>query len=311
MEILLAIFGVGLLASLVGGGGSSGGLETDEPDLTDEGTPGPDILVGTPFDDVIFGRAGNDVINGDIGNDYLDGNADDDEVFGDVGDDSLFGGDGNDTLGGGTGNDFLRGGSGDDVLRGGAGNDLLEGAQNADFLQGDGGNDTLRGGPGADFLTGNLGVDELEGGPGNDTLIGLAGNYLDAPASDADQSDRLEGCEGADFIVMGAGDNAWGEFATTRADGASDTFVSGIWATGNPPTVHDFDPAVDQLVLYYDPAVLSDPDITVTSVDIGGEITYQVGLDGNVLMLIDMGTTGGVVLPGDIDLRTPSLAPTI
>lgn len=311
MEILLAILGVGLLASLVGGGGSGSALETDEPDLTEEGTPGPDILVGTPFDDVIFGRAGNDVINGDIGNDYLDGNADDDEVYGETGDDSLFGGDGDDTLGGGTGNDFLRGGAGDDELRGGAGNDLLEGAQNADFLQGDGGNDTLRGGPGKDFLIGNLGTDELEGGPGDDTLIGLAGNYFEAPAGDADAGDVLEGWEGADFIVMGAGDDAWGEFATTRADGASDTFVSGIWATGNPPTVHDFDPTVDKLVLYYDPSVLTDPAVTVTSVDIGGEITYQVGLDGDVLMLIDMGTTGGVVLPNEVDLRTPSLAPTV
>jgi len=48
MEILLAIFGVGLLASLVGGG-SGGGLESEEPDLTDEGTSGPDILTGTTF----------------------------------------------------------------------------------------------------------------------------------------------------------------------------------------------------------------------------------------------------------------------
>ena len=311
MEILLAIFGVGLLASLVGGGGSDGGLENEEPDLTDEGTPGPDVLLGTPLDDVIFGRGGNDTISGGIGNDYLDGNADDDEVYGEIGDDSLFGGDGDDTLGGGTGDDFLRGGPGDDTLRGGADDDLLEGAQNADFLQGDGGNDTLRGGPGADFLTGNLGLDELEGGPGDDTLIGLAGSYADAPASDADQSDRLEGWEGADFIVMGAGDEAWGEFVTTKADGASDVFVSGIWADGNPPIVHDFDPLVDRLVLYYDPGVLTDPPVTVTSVDVAGDVTFEVRLDGTTLMLIEMGSSGGVVVPGDVELRTPSIGPTV
>ncbi|NNL17602.1 MAG: hypothetical protein HKP37_02565, partial [Boseongicola sp.] len=241
----------------------------------------------------------------------LDGNADNDEVYGQAGNDSLFGGDGNDTLGGGTGDDYLRGGSGDDELRGGADNDLLEGAQNADFLQGDGGNDTLKGGPGKDFLTGNLGEDELEGGPGDDTLIGLAGNYLDAPTNDADDTDSLEGWEGADFIVMGAGDDAWGEFVTTRADGASDTFVSGVWASGDPPTVHDFEPSVDQLVLYYDPTILTDPDVTVTTIDIGGDITYQIGLDGDVLMLIQMGTSGGAIVPTDIDLRTPSIAPTI
>ena len=302
MEILLAIFGVGLLASLVGGGSSGGGLQSEEPDLTDEGTPGPDTLPGTFLDDVIFGRAGDDLINGDIGNDFLDGNADNDQVFGDVGNDSLFGGDGDDTLGGGTGDDFLRGG---------ADNDVLEGALNADTLEGNGGNDTLRGGPGKDFLTGNLGFDELEGGPGDDTLIGLGANFRDAPDADPDDADSLEGWEGADFIVMGAGDDAWGEFVTTKADGASDTFVSGIWASGNPPTVHDFDPLVDQLVLYYDPAVLSDPDVTVTSVEIAGETVFQVGLDGDVLMLIDMGTTGGVVVPTDVDLRTPSISPTV
>ena len=311
MEILLAVFAVGLLASLMGGGSDGGGLGGDEPDATDEGTPGPDVLTGTPFDDVIFGRAGNDTITGDIGNDYLDGNADDDQVFGDIGDDSLFGGDGNDILGGGTGDDYLRGGAGNDTLRGGADDDLLEGAANADFLQGDGGNDTLKGGPGADFLTGNLGVDELESGPGDDTLIGLAGAYTDAPSSDADNADRLEGWEGADFIVMGAGDDAWGEFATTRADGAADTFVSGVWAAGNPPTVHDFDPLVDKLILYYDPTLLTDPEVTVTSVEIGGEVTYQVRLDDTILMELAMGTSGGVVAPTDVALRTPSIGPTV
>jgi len=196
-------------------------------------------------------------------------------------------------------------------LRGGADDDLLEGAQNVDFLQGDGGNDTLKGGPGADFLTGNLGIDELEGGPGDDTLIGLGGSYLSAPTSDADDADSLEGWEGADFIVMGAGDDAWGEFVATKADGAADTFVSGVWAAGDPPTVHDFDPLVDKLVLYYDPAVLTDPVVTVAAIDIGGEITYQVGLDGVVLMLIEMGVTGGVAAPGDVDLRTPTIGPTV
>ena len=312
MEILLAIFGVGLLASLVGTGSSGGdSLENEEPNLTDEGTPGPDILTGTFFDDVIFGRAGDDIITGGIGNDTLDGNGDNDEVYGEVGNDSLFGGDGEDTLGGGTGNDFLRGGAGDDELRGGAGNDVLEGAQDNDFLEGDGGKDTLKGGPGNDYLTGNLGEDELEGGPGNDTLIGLAGNYLDAPTTDADEADSLEGWEGADFIVMGAGDDAWGEFVTTRADGASDTFVSGVWASGNPPTVHDFEPLLDKLVLYYDPAFLTDPEVTVTAINIGGEITYQVGLNSDVLMLVKAGTFEGTVTPEDIDLRTPSLSPSV
>lgn len=308
LEILLAIFGVGLLASLVGGGGS-GTLGGDEPEATDEGTPGPDSIDGTFFDDVIFGRAGDDTINGSVGNDYLDGNADDDQVFGDEGNDQLFGGAGSDTLGGGIGDDFLRGGAGDDTLRGGADDDLLEGALDNDFLQGDGGKDTLKGGPGADFLTGNLGEDELEGGPGNDTLIGLSGNFTDAPSSDADDPDRLEGWEGEDFIVMGAGDEAWGEFVTTRADGAADTFVSGIWADGDPPLVRDFDPGADSLVLYYDPGLLTDPEVTVTTVDIAGDLTFQVRLEGTILMNVQIGTSG-VVDPTLVELRTPAIGPT-
>jgi Ca2+-binding RTX toxin-like protein len=107
----------------------------------------------------------------------------------------------------------------------------------------------LRGGPGADFLTGNLGNDSLEGGPGDDTLVGIDGDYTSVPAADGDGADTLEGWGGADTIVLGNGDHAWGEFATTTADGAADTFISGTWITGAAPTVHDYDPTVDQLVL--------------------------------------------------------------
>ena len=308
MEILFLLVGIGVIAGLVGaGGGDSGspGLGASGPEPTDEGTPGPDLLSGTPFDDVIYGRGGNDTINGDIGNDYLDGNADHDEVYGDVGDDTVLGGDGNDTLGGGTGRDFLRGGAGNDTLRGGADNDTLEGALNADFLQGDGGNDVLRGGPGADYLTGNLGNDSMEGGPGDDTLIGIDGAYTSVPTTDADGADTLEGWEGADLIVLGNGDHAWGEFATANADGASDIFVSGTWITGAVPVVHDYDPGADQLVLYYDPALNPAPVVTIDTSSAGGVTTHLIRLDGVALMEIDAGTATYTINPAtDIELRT-------
>ncbi len=308
MELLLLILGIGVVASFVGGGDGSdggGGFASEEPDTTAEGTAGPDGLVGTPFDDVILARAGNDTINGDIGNDYLDGNAGDDEVYGEVGEDTVLGGAGNDLLGGGTGGDFLRGGDGDDTLRGGADDDLLEGASNADFMEGDGGNDTLRGGPGKDYMTGNLGMDSMEGGPGNDTMVGLVGDFNSAPTSDTDDGDIIEGWQGADFIVMGAGDDAWGEFATTNADGAGDTFVSGLWASGNPPTIHDYDGVEDALVLYYDPAVVAAPTVTVAAVAGPGGTIWNVGLDGDVLMRVDVGTSGITILQTDIMLMTP------
>lgn len=306
MELLLLILGIGIVASFVGGGDGGGGVASEGPEPTEEGTAGPDLLSGSPInDDVIYGRGGNDTITGDFGNDYLDGNAGNDEVYGDGGSDSLYGGAGEDTLGGGAGDDFLRGGEDSDTLRGGADEDSLEGALGNDFLEGDGGNDTLRGGPGNDYHNGNLGVDSMEGGPGNDTLIGLAGDYTTAPTSDADQGDIIEGWEGADFIVMGAGDDAWGEFATANADNAGDTFVSGLWASGNPPTVHDYDGVNDELVLYYDPAVVTAPTVTVTSTTGSGGTVWNVGLDGDVLMRVDVGTRGIVVQPTDILLLTP------
>lgn len=307
MELILLILGAGLAASLVGGLGGSGGdadsiNQNTGPMSPSGGTNSAELLTGTNFSDTLEGLAGNDTLQGLIGDDLLEGNADNDQLFGDEGDDTLRGGFGNDLLGGGTGLDLLQGSDGDDTLRGGADNDTLEGGLNADFLQGDGGNDFLRGGPGADFLTGNEGEDSLEGGPGDDTLVGIVGNFNDVPDSSSDGADTLEGWEGADRIVLGSEDEAYGEFASATADGAGDTFIIGTWID-DPATVHDFDPDVDRIELYHSDTTIPSPLAPViSSTNMGGEITFQVAFDGTTLLLLPMGTSGDVVTAANIDV---------
>ena len=58
----------------------------------------------------------------------------------------------------------------------GEGNDSIFAAAGNDSLRGDGGNDTLRGSNGDDSLDGGLGIDSLDGGIGNDYIIIRAGD---------------------------------------------------------------------------------------------------------------------------------------
>ncbi len=303
MELILLILGAGFALALSGLGGGDGGSSDpagEDPVSPSGGTSGPDLLLGTDFDDTLEGLGGNDSLFGAIGNDLLEGNGGDDEVYGEIGNDTLFGGFGNDTLGGGTGSDSLLGSDGDDELRGGADNDTLEGGANADFLEGDGGDDFLRGGPGKDFLTGNEGQDSMEGGPGDDTLIGIVGNFADVPDSSDDGADTLEGWAGADRIVLGTGDQAYGEFATATADGAGDTFIIGTWIGDPPATVHDFDPAVDQIHIYYDSGDTGVHEPEITSTEIGGETTYEITFADASRLLVQLGVLDGEVTADNI-----------
>ncbi|MEH2614336.1 Ig-like domain-containing protein [Bradyrhizobium sp. AZCC 1693] len=75
--------------------------------------------VGTIGADVLTGAGGNDIIDGLDGNDTLSGLSGNDTIYGRGGNDIVLGGDGNDTLEGGDGRDYLTGGAGDDHLDGG------------------------------------------------------------------------------------------------------------------------------------------------------------------------------------------------
>jgi Ca2+-binding RTX toxin-like protein len=290
MELLILLLTAGLAIGLggLGGGGSGGdggGDAAEGPPPTQEGDSGPNLLEGSPLaDDAIYGRAGADTITGDAGNDYLDGG---------LGDDLIDGGIGSDTISGALGNDDITGGPGNDSILGFGGADTISGGDD---------NDSIRGGDGPDSISGDLGSDSLEGGLGADTLSGILADPASFPTSDADGADTLEGWGGADTIILGNGDEGYGEFATTIADGAGDTFVVGTWISGPPATVHDFDPAVDRIEYYN----AGGETLDIVEVDIAGEITYQLTADGDVVLLLPVGTSGNVVTLANVTEITPT-----
>ena len=61
----------------------------------------------------------------------------------------------------------------------------------------------------------------------------------------------------------------------------------------------------DALVLYYDPAIVAAPTVTVVQTMSGSDVIWNVGLDGDTLMRVDVGASGIVVTPSDIMLMTP------
>ncbi len=281
MELLILLLTAGLAIGLggLGGGGSSdssggGGDAAAGPPATAEGDSGDNLLTGSPVtDDAIYGRGGSDTITGDVGNDYLDGGLGDDDIDGGIGDGTISGALGSDALSGGPGNDSILGFGGADTISGGEDND------------------SIRGGDGPDSITGDLGNDSLEGGFGADTISGILADPTSFPISDADGADTLEGWNGADTIILGNGDQGYGEFATTVADGAGDTFVVGTWITGPPATVHDFDPAVDRIEYYNG----GGETLAVNEIDLGGDVTYQLTADGDVVLVLPVGTSGNMI----------------
>lgn len=257
-----------------------------------DGTEGDDTLTGGEGDDTLDGYAGDDLLDGGTGDDLLRGREGMDSLLGGNGNDAVTGGPGTDTIEGGPDNDMLVGNEGDDLIRGGSGadevygedgDDVIEGGAGTDFLVGGDGQDSLSGGDqsdllfgndGDDLLSGDAGDDYLQGGFGADTLLGGAGNdRLDGTFAagdsifgpfDEDQRDVLDGGDGDDTIVIGAGDVA------TGGDGA-DTFVSGsfIELAELAGHVSDFDPSRDVIEVMFDPELTPDPQITVEDFEDG------------------------------------------
>lgn len=314
VEVGFLLLGIALLAGVGLGGGSGAGDDADgplEPNLnsegdndTFEGSRFSDEFDGGPGVDFIEGRAGNDLLLGGNGADTIDGNADNDTILGGQGPDSLLGGAGDDTLRGEEGQDFIRGGSGDDGIFGGSENDTIEGADGRDTITGGPGDDDVRGGSGFDTIDGDLGEDTLDGDPGNDVIDGRV--LVSAPNTsngvDTDDPDTLIGDAGADTIFLGNGDIAWGENEGALADSASDTFVSGDWITGDAPEILDFDPASDAIELvYFTGSGL--PVVTVDTVVAAGDTSFEVRMDGALVVIVRAGMAPGYTLsPGDITL---------
>lgn len=212
------------------------------------GTPGPDILIGTWGADLLSGKGGNDRLVGDRGTDAL---------LGDAGNDILWGGLDGDTLDGGAGFDYavyqssatgvivgLNGAAG---IEGEAEGDTLlniEGLVGSDFddtLTGNMANNVFRGGQGADRIDGGLGHDrasyayssagveidllraapQLGGDAEGDVLISIervTGSAHDDHISGDEKDNEFSGGAGADYLDGRAGN----DFADYRGSTAID-----------------------------------------------------------------------------------------
>lgn len=174
------------------------------------------MLIGGSDNDLLIGDTtatqGGDPAAG--GADSLDGGTGDDTLYGLYGDDLLDGGSGNDRLNGQDGADILYGGEGNDTLSGDLRVNPTTGLYDTSKFRNAGGNDVLDGGAGLDFLYGGEGEDIVVGGDGDDNLYGgynpslfFGGDLSAAALMAADQSDRIEGDGGNDWLYGGGGDD--------------------------------------------------------------------------------------------------------
>ncbi|MBC7738267.1 MAG: hypothetical protein H7245_13860 [Candidatus Saccharibacteria bacterium] len=234
-------------------------VTTDEGDFF-VGAAGNDVLLVNATVIGLAGMAGDDTLTGGSGDDFLFGDYFSVDLFdadGDpttvydlsvIGDDKIFGGSGSDALIGGPGNDSLFGGRGNDLYVSiGGGADLL-------VEKVDGGIDTIMTSASTFTLAanfeklifsniftevrkdvqgfGNGANNVIVGGLRNDTLKGLGGD------------DTIAGSGGMDVLTGGTGNDsfAFGIAATEN----------GVYSTGDKAdTITDFDPAKDQILLYW------------------------------------------------------------
>lgn len=276
---------------------------SDDADMLD-GLGGDDTLYGNGSDDLISGQDGDDLIFGGDGDDTITGGEGIDNIEGNLGADIIKAGAGDDILRGGEGDDNLVGEGGWDVLGGGSGDDTLDGGEGDDLLQGGAGDDSLEGGEGSDYLVGSTGADTLSGGEGNDRIDGAdvfnreliskdlvfgryGANILDQDdlsvdvTEDSSEADVLDGGDGDDWLIAGAGDTV------TGGAGSDLTLVmtSSMDAGAEAVTVTDYDASEDALVLAYESSGAA-PTVTV---DLQGDNTAFVMIDGQHVLSVANG----------------------
>ncbi len=254
------------------------------------GGHGNDILNGGNGNDVLNGGDGNDTLISGIGNDILNGGkgidtvsyADRDsgvhvdleegkgfwDAFGDTYSsiENVIGTDHNDVITGnhadnvitsGAGRDSIRDGDGSDVVHAGVGNDVMYAGDGADKYFGGSGTDSLI------FTDSDAGVTvDLENGTGSggyaegdvyDSIENVIGSQFDDTLIGDDGDNQLNGSNGSDVIVDGAGDD-WmtgdfhgcGYFPDAGAAFA-DTFVFSGGEEDEHDTIGDFAPGVDTI----------------------------------------------------------------
>jgi Ca2+-binding RTX toxin-like protein len=242
----------------------------DEDTLT--GGDGDDDLLGLLGGDLMSGGAGDDVMQGGGGEDVMQGDAGDDLMQGRGQDDTVQGFSGDDWVDGNDGDDFVRGGSGDDVVIGGAGSDAIFGRNDDDLLIG-----------GA-FSDGPLTTEELQGLRDGVSLTDII--PLITTLEDDGDADTLDGGNGDDVLLFGAGDSATGG----AGDDIFTVFADAAGAPTGPATIEDYTSDDDAILLYFqteadaegaDITVDEDGDDAVISID-GEEVARVTGAAGTL-----------------------------
>jgi len=298
---LLTLLGIGLVVSIFDDDDNTVAVGGDEVPAGQEGEGDPPA--GQQGDDpiVIAGTEDADTLQGGDPNEFITGGGGDDDLSGGLGDDTIEGGTGDDIIQGQGGFDVLIGNEGSDLIQGRGGDDTVQGFFGDDWVDGNDGNDFVRGGAGDDVVIGGAGEDAVFGRNGDDLVIGgaLPGTPLtdaqldalrdgdedaaafldDAILVDDQSADSVDGGDGDDVLVFGAGDTANGG----AGDDIFTIFGDGSDVSEGGSVVEDFNAADDSLVVYFSSIeAAAAADITVTDegddavVRINGEIYSTV-----------------------------------
>ncbi len=190
-----------------------------------QGTDGPDVLIGGRGTDVLLGGAANDFLAGERGDNVVDGGAGNDWLSHAFARKPLEI-DLSDPLPQATGRstDLIRG---VENLQGGKGGDRLTGDAGANILEGMGGRDRINGGAGADVIIGGRGRDWLDGGADRDADTFVFRQAADSPR--AGGGDRVlnfvSGVDHIDLSRIDARPDLAGSQSLGLADGLADHAV--------------------------------------------------------------------------------------
>ncbi|MBC3909787.1 putative Ig domain-containing protein [Undibacterium umbellatum] len=318
--------------------GSSGNdtLDGGEGKDTLDGGDGIDILYGRAGDDKLTGGNGNDMLDGGDGNDTLDGGDYDDSLYGGNGDDIISAGYGNDYVNGGSGVDTITLANGNDVVQGGAGNDVITGDYGNKLVDAGDGDDTITMNVGNHWYAGGKGNDTIDPGQGMNVFAFNRGDGADIYKNNKVNGNTISlgnGIKYADLslsksgmdlvLKLGQGDSItlkdWYANQGLRGvdrlqfitEGGDYDAASTDKTKNSKVEVFDF----TKLVQKFDASLAATPGLNqwavMTSmldahlygsntVAIGGDLSYQYGLNGN-LTGIGLGVVQTSLAAGDFN----------
>ncbi|MEL6449619.1 MAG: calcium-binding protein [Pseudomonadota bacterium] len=244
-----------------------------------------DVSLTQPIELPIIGTQGDDEIEPGPGDDSVDAGDGQDTILGGAGDDTLNGDGDADIIQGQAGFDRISGNADDDLIQGRGGDDTVSGNQGFDWVDGNDGDDKVNGGLQGDTVIGGTGADLLSGGEGNDVVVGgevladpltteaLAairdGEELDDATPDVAigatitltddaAADTLDGGNGSDILLFGAGDTA------TGGQGTDSFGIIGTSTSDALAVITDYNAAEDTIFIL-DPSATGAFDIQVNT----------------------------------------------